>query len=70
MTRTAQKTKRSTILLVLHVFVATGTCLSSSCLITTGRIQIQTHKLMGGIYEVRRSDGLRCHDIHTKFHTD
>jgi hypothetical protein len=23
---------------------------------------------MGGIYEVRRREGLRCHDIHTKFH--
>jgi hypothetical protein len=30
----------------------------------------QTHRLMGGIYEVRRSDGLRCHDIHTEFHKD
>jgi hypothetical protein len=25
---------------------------------------------MGGIYEVRRCGGLRCHDIHTKFHKD
>jgi hypothetical protein len=25
---------------------------------------------MGRIYEVRRSDGLRCHDIHTKCHKD
>jgi hypothetical protein len=25
---------------------------------------------MGEIYEVRRWDGLRCHDIHTKFHKD
>jgi hypothetical protein len=25
---------------------------------------------MGGVYEVLRSDGLRCHDIHTEFHTD
>jgi hypothetical protein len=25
---------------------------------------------MGGIYEVRRRDGLKCHNIHTKFHTD
>jgi hypothetical protein len=23
---------------------------------------------MGGIYEVGRWDGLRCHDIHTNFH--
>jgi hypothetical protein len=25
---------------------------------------------MGGIYDVRRSDGLSCHDKHTKFHKD
>jgi hypothetical protein len=25
---------------------------------------------MGGIYEVRRCDRLRCHNVHTKFHTD
>jgi hypothetical protein len=25
---------------------------------------------MGWIYEVRRFDELRCHDIHTKFHKD
>jgi hypothetical protein len=23
---------------------------------------------MGGIYDARRSDGLKCHDTHTKFH--
>jgi hypothetical protein len=34
------------------------------------RIHIQTHRLMGGIYEVRRWDGLRCHFIHTRFHKD
>jgi hypothetical protein len=28
------------------------------------RIRILIHRLMGGIYEVRRWDGLRCHDIH------
>jgi hypothetical protein len=26
--------------------------------------------LMGGIYELLRSDGLKCLDIHAKFHTD
>jgi hypothetical protein len=26
--------------------------------------------MMGGIYEVRRWDRLRCHDIHTEFLTD
>jgi hypothetical protein len=30
----------------------------------------QTHRLMGGIYEVLRWDELRCHDIHTEFHKD
>jgi hypothetical protein len=35
-----------------------------------GGIHIQTHRLMGGIYKVLRWDGLRCHDIHTKFHKD
>jgi hypothetical protein len=29
-----------------------------------------THTLVGGIYEVRHCDGLRCHDIHTKFHKE
>jgi hypothetical protein len=40
----------------------------SLCLATTGGIHIQTHKLMGGIYEVRRCDWVRCHDVHTEFH--
>jgi hypothetical protein len=31
---------------------------------------MRTHKVIGRIYEVRRRDGLRCHDIHTKFHKD
>jgi hypothetical protein len=26
--------------------------------------------LMGGIYELSRLNGLRWHDIHTKFHDD
>jgi hypothetical protein len=26
--------------------------------------------LMGGIYELRHCDGLRCHDINAKFHKD
>jgi hypothetical protein len=33
-------------------------------------IHIQTQRLMGGVYEARRSDGLRCYDIRTKFHKD
>jgi hypothetical protein len=31
-------------------------------------IHIQRHRLTGGIYGVRRWNGLRCHYIHTKFH--
>jgi hypothetical protein len=30
-------------------------------------ILIQTQRLMGGFYEERRWDGLRCRDMHTKF---
>jgi hypothetical protein len=26
--------------------------------------------MMGGIYEVRRLDGLRCHNVHTKVYED
>jgi hypothetical protein len=36
----------------------------------TRGIQIQTHRLMREIYEVRRWDGFSCHDIHTKFRKD
>jgi hypothetical protein len=31
-------------------------------------LHTHTHGLIGAIYEVRRWDGLKCHDIHTKFH--
>jgi hypothetical protein len=33
-------------------------------------IHIQTHRLVGDIYEVRRCDGLRCHDVHSKYRKD
>jgi hypothetical protein len=56
--------------IVACVFVAAVTFLPSRCLATIRGIHIYTHILMGGIYEVRRWDGLRCHDIHTKFHKD
>jgi hypothetical protein len=52
------------------VFVAAVTVLRSLCLLTTGGIHMQTHKLMAAIYEVRRWDEFRYHDIHTKFHND
>jgi hypothetical protein len=53
-TRTAQKLTRPTALPFLRVFLAAGTCLPSSYLAIKGGIYIQTHSLMGGIYEVRR----------------
>jgi hypothetical protein len=53
--------------IVACVFVAAETFLTSRCLATRGEYT-QTHRLMGKIYEVRRWDGLRCHDIHTTFH--
>jgi hypothetical protein len=61
---------RPTIRLLFGVFIAARTCLPSRCLATTGGIHIQTHRLMGGIYEVRRWDGVSCHDIYTNFHKD
>jgi hypothetical protein len=44
-------------------FIAAGTSLPSN----DRGIHSHTRRLMGGIYEVRRLDGLRCHDIHTKY---
>jgi hypothetical protein len=67
-------------ILLFRVFVAAGTCLSSRCLTVKGgvhftkpwpsndRTDTYRHRFMGGIYEVRRWDGLRCHGIYTKFH--
>jgi hypothetical protein len=45
---------RPTTLLFLRVFLTAGTCLPRRCLATIGEIHIQTHRLMGGIYEVHR----------------
>jgi hypothetical protein len=33
-------------------------------------IHVQEHRLLRGVYEIRRLDGLRCHDVDTKFHED
>jgi hypothetical protein len=33
-------------------------------------LHIETHRVMGGIYEVHGWGGFSCHDIHTKFHKD
>jgi hypothetical protein len=49
-------------------FDAAGTFLPNRCVATIGGINIQTQRLFGEIYEVRRLDGLRCHDMHTKLH--
>jgi hypothetical protein len=81
----ATQTDRNTrprLLILYCVFIAAGTCLlsrclaikgytlSSLCLATVRGINIQSHRLMEGIYEVRRWDRLRCHGIHTEFHKD
>jgi hypothetical protein len=55
--------------IVAYVFVAAEMFLPSRCLATVV-IHRQTHRPMGGIYEVRRWDGLRYRDMHTKFHKD
>jgi hypothetical protein len=62
--RTPQKTTRPRILPLLRVFDPAVTFLPSRCLAT------YTYTQIGDIYEVHRSDGTRCHDIHTKFHKD
>jgi hypothetical protein len=53
MARLAQKMTRPTILLLRRVFFFARTCLLSPCLAPNGGIHIQTHRQMGGIYEVR-----------------
>jgi hypothetical protein len=58
--RGIQRHTRPTIRLLLRVFVAVGMCLPNRCLAAIGGIHIQTRRLMGGIYEVRRWDGLSC----------
>jgi hypothetical protein len=52
-TWTAQKTTSPTVLLLLRVFVAAVTFLPIRCLATIGGYTYR-HRLMGGIYEVRR----------------
>jgi hypothetical protein len=51
------------------VFVAAVMFLPSRWLSTTG-VYSYRHRLMGRIYELCLWDGLRCHDMHTKFHKD
>jgi hypothetical protein len=43
------------------IFVAAVTFLPVRCLASKEGLHIQTHKLIGRIYEVLRWDGLRCH---------
>jgi hypothetical protein len=52
--------------IVTCVFIVAATFPPRRFLATTGSIHIQTHKLIGGIYEAHRWNGFRCHDIHTK----
>jgi hypothetical protein len=47
-----------------------GTIFTESLPSNDRGIHIETHKLMGVIYEVRRWDGLRFHDIRTKLYED
>jgi hypothetical protein len=62
-TQAAWKMTRSTILLLLRVLVAAETCLSSRCLANCRGLRLQTQRVMGRTYEVRRWDGLGCHDV-------
>jgi hypothetical protein len=48
-------------ILLFRVFAVAGTCFQSRSLATIRGINTQTHRLMGGICEVRRSDGFRRH---------
>jgi hypothetical protein len=61
-----QVTMSQIILLLLLLFVAAAASLPSRSLAT----YTYTHRLMGGIYEVRRWDGLSCYDTHTKFYEE
>jgi hypothetical protein len=81
-TRSALKTMRPTILLLIRLVAAAGTRSPSRCLAPKGRIHLteplschnrihaDTHRLMGGVYEIRRWDWLGCRHTRTKFHKD
>jgi hypothetical protein len=56
-----------TILLLLRVFFAMGTRLTSRCLAKTGGIHSETQRLMGVFYEVRREMGS---DVMLLWHID
>jgi hypothetical protein len=53
----------------IHRFLGLPIGLTPSNLPMITFLGILTHRLMGGIYEVRRWDWLRCHDMH-KFRKD
>jgi hypothetical protein len=55
---------------VACVFVAAVKFLPSRCQATIGIYTIYRQRLMWGIYEIRRWDGLRCHELHIRFHKD
>jgi hypothetical protein len=49
----------------IFVFAAVERYLPNHCLATLEKgVHTYRHRLMGGMYEVCHSDGLRCHDIH------
>jgi hypothetical protein len=54
--------------IVACVFVAEIIFLGDRCLAMKVGIRIETHRLIGGIYEVGCWDVFRCRDVHTKFH--
>jgi hypothetical protein len=63
--------KRSAILLLLLIFVATGTCLPNRCLASRGAIHLtETLPCNDRRDSHTETDGLCCHDIHAKFHKD
>jgi hypothetical protein len=64
MHRQIHRRRSKTVLLLLLVFVAVGTCLPSLCLATIGGIHIQTQRMMTGILVVCLWDGLRCYGIY------
>jgi hypothetical protein len=61
-TRRAYKTTRPTFLLLLRCILCRSNVFAEQL---SSNVHIQTHWLMGGIYEVRHSDGFTCHIMHT-----
>jgi hypothetical protein len=60
----------STILVLLLCIRCSGNVFTEPLPSNDKRICTERHKLVRGIYEVRRSNGLRFQDIRTKFRID